>query len=90
MDTLAELGAKVGSDVSFCVYGGTALATGRGEKIQELSSPPACWVVLAKPSIGVSTADLYGGLKLDESLKEGEFRPLTSDEIDYLKGLTHD
>lgn len=31
-----------------------------------------------------------GGLKLDESLKEGEFRPLTSDEIDYLKGLTHD
>ena len=65
MDELAEHGAKIGSDVSFCVYGGTALATGRGEKIKELPPPPACWVVLAKPKIGVSTADVYGGLKLD-------------------------
>lgn len=66
LDTLAELGAKIGSDVSFCVYGGTALATGRGEKIQELPAPPACWVVLAKPNMGVSTAEIYGGLKVDE------------------------
>lgn len=66
LDTLAELGAKIGSDVSFCVYGGTALATGRGEKIQELPAPPACWVVLAKPKIGVSTAEIYGGLNVDE------------------------
>lgn len=65
MDELAEHGSKIGSDVSFCVYGGTALATGRGEKIEELPAPPACWVVLAKPKIGVSTADVYGGLKLD-------------------------
>lgn len=65
-DQLAEHGAKIGSDVSFCVYGGTALATGRGEKIQELPSPPNCWIILAKPSIGVSTADVYGGLKVNE------------------------
>ena len=66
LDTLAELGAKIGSDVSVCVYGGTALATGRGEKIQELPAPPACWVVLAKPKIGVSTAEIYGNLKVDQ------------------------
>lgn len=66
VDELAELGAKIGSDVSFCVYGGTALATGRGEKIQEIEAPPACWVVLAKPKIGVSTAEIYGGLNVDE------------------------
>ena len=66
LETLAELGAKIGSDVSFCVYGVTALATGRGEKIEELQSPPACWVVLAKPRIGVSTAEIYGSLKVDE------------------------
>ena len=65
MDQLAEHGAKIGSDVSFCIYGGTALATGRGEKIKELPAPPTCWVVLAKPKIGVSTADVYGGLKLE-------------------------
>lgn len=64
LDELAELGAKIGSDVSFCVYGGTALATGRGEIIEELPAPPTCWVVLAKPKIGVSTADVYGGLKI--------------------------
>lgn len=66
IDTLAELGSKIGSDVSFCVYGGTALARGRGEKIQQLPSPPTCWVVLAKPKLGVSTAQVYGGLNLDE------------------------
>ncbi len=48
-DELAELGAEIGSDVSFCVYGGTALATGRGEIIQQIASPPPCWVILAKP-----------------------------------------
>lgn len=66
IDELAELGSQIGSDVSFCVYGGTALATGRGEKIKELTTPPACWVVLAKPKIGVSTADVYGGLNVDK------------------------
>lgn len=59
LDQLAEIGAEIGSDVSFCVYGGTALATGRGEIIKELPAPPICWVVLAKPFIGVSTADIY-------------------------------
>jgi 4-diphosphocytidyl-2-C-methyl-D-erythritol kinase len=66
LDELAELGAKIGSDVSFCVYGGTAIATGRGEKITPIPSPPPCWVILAKPSIGVSTAEVYRNLKVDE------------------------
>lgn len=64
IDELAELGAEIGSDVSFCVYGGTALAKGRGEKITELPVPPTCWVILAKPFIGVSTADVYRRLDL--------------------------
>lgn len=65
LDELAELGAEIGSDVSFCVYGGTALAKGRGEKITHLPVPPKCWVILAKPTIGVSTADVYKRLKLE-------------------------
>jgi 4-diphosphocytidyl-2-C-methyl-D-erythritol kinase len=65
MDELAELGAKIGSDVAFCVYGGTALATGRGEIITPIPSPPPCWVVLAKPPIGVSTAEVYRNLELE-------------------------
>ncbi|EIJ80092.1 4-diphosphocytidyl-2-C-methyl-D-erythritol kinase [Bacillus methanolicus PB1] len=65
LDELAEMGAEIGSDVSFCVYGGTALAKGRGEIITELPAPPTCWVILAKPSIGVSTADVYRRLDLN-------------------------
>ncbi|MGE8207422.1 4-(cytidine 5'-diphospho)-2-C-methyl-D-erythritol kinase [Heyndrickxia sp. NPDC080065] len=64
LDEVAEIGAEIGSDVSFCVYGGTALAKGRGEKITHLPAPPNCWVILAKPSIGVSTADVYRNLDL--------------------------
>lgn len=79
-DQLAEHGARIGSDVSFCVYGGTALATGRGEKIQELPSPPNCWIILAKPSIGVSTADVYGGLKVNEII-----HPNTTEMIRAIK-----
>ncbi|MFB7036636.1 4-(cytidine 5'-diphospho)-2-C-methyl-D-erythritol kinase [Bacillus altitudinis] len=59
LDELAELGAEIGSDVSFCVHGGTALATGRGEKLKHIPTPPHCWVILAKPVIGVSTAEVY-------------------------------
>ncbi|WP_042354626.1 4-(cytidine 5'-diphospho)-2-C-methyl-D-erythritol kinase [Bacillus rubiinfantis] len=65
IDQLAELGSEIGSDVSFCVYGGTALARGRGECITALPAPPTCWVILAKPFIGVSTAEVYRRLQID-------------------------
>lgn len=63
---LCKLGAELGSDVPFCVTGGTALATGRGELLQPISSPPQCWVVLAKPPINVSTADVYGRFRVNK------------------------
>ncbi|MBL4954213.1 4-(cytidine 5'-diphospho)-2-C-methyl-D-erythritol kinase [Neobacillus sp. OS1-32] len=65
LDELAKLGSEIGSDVSFCVYGGTALAKGRGESITELPAPPTCWVILAKPFIGVSTAEVYRRLNIN-------------------------
>lgn len=65
-EELESLGAELGSDVPFCVRGGTALATGRGEKLQSIQSPPQCWVILAKPPINVSTADVYGKLRAAE------------------------
>lgn len=66
VEQLAEIGAEIGSDVPFCVYGGTALAKGRGEKLTHLPSPAPCWVILAKPPVGVSTADVYGNLRVNE------------------------
>ncbi len=67
LERLAELGAEIGSDIPFCVHGGTALATGRGEKIEQIPSPPNCWVILAKPAISVSTASVYGDFKVEQA-----------------------
>jgi 4-diphosphocytidyl-2-C-methyl-D-erythritol kinase len=66
LDELAELGAEIGSDVPFCVYGGTAIARGRGEQIHRLPAPAPLWVVLVKPQIAVSTADVYGNLSVSD------------------------
>lgn len=66
LSELMELGAKIGSDVPFCIDGGTALATGRGEEIMKLPAPPPCWVVLAKPALSVSTAETYRDLDLKD------------------------
>lgn len=68
-DELKSLAEAIGSDVPFCVAGGTAIARGRGEKLEPIPSPPQCWVVLAKPPVHVSTADVYGRLKVDEISK---------------------
>lgn len=99
LDELAELGAKIGSDVSFCVYGGTALAKGRGEIIQELPAPPNCWVILAKPTIGVSTADVYGAFdpskaehpnteQMVEALEAGDYQSMCDHLGNALESVT--
>jgi 4-diphosphocytidyl-2-C-methyl-D-erythritol kinase len=57
---LEELGATLGSDVPFCVSGGTAIATGRGEQLSPLPNLDNIYVVLAKyRSLEVSTAWAY-------------------------------
>ncbi|MFC4811891.1 4-(cytidine 5'-diphospho)-2-C-methyl-D-erythritol kinase [Paenibacillus sp. GCM10023250] len=65
-EELRVLGAELGSDVPFCVTGGTAVARGRGERLERIENPPQCWVILAKPPINVSTADVYGKLRASE------------------------
>ena len=62
---LAELGALVGSDVPFCVLGGTAVVEGRGEKLRKLPDMPDCIFVVCKPDFSSSTPELYA--KLDEN-----------------------
>jgi 4-diphosphocytidyl-2-C-methyl-D-erythritol kinase len=57
---LQELGAKLGSDVPFCIEGGTAIATGRGEQLSALAGQDQLYVLLAKyRSLSVSTAWAY-------------------------------
>ena len=63
---LAELGAQVGSDVPFCVIGGTAMVEGRGELLRKLPDMPECFFVVCKPDFSVSTPELYR--KIDETV----------------------
>jgi 4-diphosphocytidyl-2-C-methyl-D-erythritol kinase len=57
---LQELAARLGSDIPFCLSGGTALATGRGERLAPLPSIDYLYAVLAKHrSLAVSTPWAY-------------------------------
>lgn len=59
-DALRRIAAELGSDVPFCIEGGTAMALGRGEIINPLANFPETIVILAKPKgIEVSTAWVY-------------------------------
>lgn len=59
LEKLAELAGKIGSDVPFCVLGGTALAKGRGEKLTKLPPMPQCFYCIVKPDFSVSTPALF-------------------------------
>ena len=58
-ESVAGIGALVGSDVPYCVIGGTALAEGRGEILTPLPPLPKCWAVLCKPEFSISTPALF-------------------------------
>jgi len=65
-DKLMDMGKTLGADVPFCLLansqGGTALATGIGEKLTPLPSHPNCYIVLACPPIHVSTKEIFSKL----------------------------
>lgn len=56
---LEAIGAEVGSDMPFCLRGGTALAEGRGEILTDLPPLPDCWIVLCKPPFPIPTPMLF-------------------------------
>lgn len=56
---LEAIGFTVGSDMPFCVRGGTALAEGRGEILTDLTPLPDCRIVLCKPDFGIPTPSLF-------------------------------
>ena len=56
---LSELGAKCGSDVPFCIRGGTARVRGRGEQVRPVQLDPIQHYVIVKPPFGISTPALF-------------------------------
>jgi len=56
---LEEIGGSFGSDIPFCIQGGTVLARGRGEIMEAVAPMPGCGLLLCKPAFSVSTAELF-------------------------------
>lgn len=58
-DDMADIASYVGSDVPFCLYGGTMIASGRGTILKKTVSLPKCSIVIVKPDVSVSTKEAY-------------------------------
>ena len=98
-EDLAHLGLSIGSDVPFCVMNSTAFVKGRGEIIQKLPAPPPCWIVLAKPDLGVSTRTIFQEVVVENlthpntneivrALMEGDFLRLSNNLGNSLEDIT--
>ena len=79
---LMERGVSLGADVPYCIMRGTVLAEGIGEKLTPLPPMPRCFVLLAKPSISVSTKMVYEKLDSHEIAKHPDIDGI----IEGLKG----
>ena len=58
-EALCAIAEEVGSDIPFCVVGGSALATGIGTEISKIDSKLNFWTVIVKPPVDVSTKEAY-------------------------------
>ncbi len=73
---LLAIGERLGADFPFCLTGGVARVQGIGEVITSMEPLPECWLVIAKPKQGVSTAESFR--RFD---KEGRFGRLEHGRI---------
>lgn len=97
---MLELGQSVGSDVPFCLVGGTALARGRGELLTSINSRACLYLVLVNPGFQVSTAQVYNLIdretsidrpdssKMAEAMADGEFNGVVSELGNVMEKVT--
>lgn len=97
---LRALGKRLGADVPFCLMGGTALAQGIGDILTPIDSKEDMWLAVVKPEFGVSTKEVFTGLKLEdikkrpdnqkmiEHLKSGQIQNIAEGLVNVLEGVT--
>lgn len=65
-EDLMKRGVKIGADVPYCILGKTAVSEGIGEILTPITPCPFCYVLIAKPPVGVSTKYVYEHLEIDK------------------------
>ncbi len=99
---LMDRGVKLGADVPYCIMRGTVLAEGIGEILTPLDPLPKCYVLVAKPTISISTKTVYEKLDSHEiedhpdidsilaGLEEGDLEKVASSMGNVLERVTID
>jgi 4-diphosphocytidyl-2-C-methyl-D-erythritol kinase len=77
-DRLAELAAELGSDVPFCLRGGTAMARGRGERLTILPDIRKTWFLIVFPGIKITSGWAYDQLRMGLTRRS---HPLSIDQL---------
>jgi 4-diphosphocytidyl-2-C-methyl-D-erythritol kinase len=76
-DELMAIGARLGADVPFFLYGRSALGEGIGERLTGLDLAPAWYLVLV-PQVSVSTKEIFGDASLTRDTKRLKIPPFFS------------
>ena len=74
---LHSIAEELGSDVPFFLYGGTAMGTGRGERIVPIDDIQAANMLIITPPVAVATAEAFFGLNAPALTLEASSRILT-------------
>lgn len=100
MTDMIGIGKQFGADIPYCLVEGTVLAEGIGDEMTYLPSFPECIVVIAKPNISVSTAFVFGNLRLEEvsnrpntpllidAINRGDFTTISKNLCNVLEEVT--
>jgi len=87
---LMQIGVTLGADVPFFVCGGSAWATGIGDRLEKVDSMPDLWYVLVNPGVAVSTAWVYGNLVLTSPGDADKLRKFPRTAEDFVRLLHND
>ncbi|MBW2599287.1 MAG: 4-(cytidine 5'-diphospho)-2-C-methyl-D-erythritol kinase [Deltaproteobacteria bacterium] len=90
-EELMRMGAELGADVPFFIFGKTALASGIGDCLKPVEGIPKLWFILVNPGFEISTRDIYGNLKLGLTKEPIKYRMPRFMTLSHIaKGLYND
>jgi 4-diphosphocytidyl-2-C-methyl-D-erythritol kinase len=82
IEDLHPLAAKLGSDIPFFLYGGTALGMGRGEIVEPIEDFAEEFMVVVAPNVAVATRDAFKRLMARNLTKQESKRILRNCRFD--------